>query len=266
MLFPRIEVKECLLRGTGMPMLGRQVENIEIDMTSARSSTALAHLERARGQADRYMIDNARRSYCDASECARREKDGFVEAAAIMALTQLMDGTTNGSSQPYMLGQALAALDFEIFGLQAELLEARTPRAVALLVMTPRLELRDLIEENQRQFQFRQDSLMLAETRSNIDRHLAAGRWVEAANVARIGSQNAVGTFGSDHWWNAVMLLRLSTALLRQQQVAQAQKAIANVKAMLDEWTDYNSKGADVFKFEKDLLQTALSDIALMTS
>lgn len=265
MLFPRVDVKECLLRNSsGMRMSGRYVERIEIDMTSARSQKALTHLERAKNQADRYMVEQARRFYCDASECARREKDGFVEAAAVMSLALLMDGTVNGSSQPHYLGQALEALDFELYGLRQQMLTDRTPREVALPIMTPRVALRDLIEENQRQFQFRQDSLLLAETKTNIDRHLAAGRWVEAANVARIGSQNVTEMYGKDHWWNAVMLLRLGTALLRQQEVAKAQQAVAHVGSILDEWTDYADTGVDVFKFERDMLSVARNDIALM--
>ena len=47
MLFPRVDVKECLLRNAPMKY-ARKVENIEIDMTTARSAEALSQLERAR--------------------------------------------------------------------------------------------------------------------------------------------------------------------------------------------------------------------------
>jgi hypothetical protein len=211
------------------------------------------------------MIDAARLLYCDASEKARHEKDGFIEAAATMLQTLLMDGMSPSGSQLHFLDQALQTLDFELFSLREQFMAQRTPRKVAVVAMAPRLELRDLIEENKRQFQLREDCLLLAETRLNVDRHMASGQWFQASNVAQIGLQNTIEMFGTDHWWNAVMMVRLATALLRQQKVAKAQSLIANVGSILDEWTDYSVKG-DVFAFERDALRTAQHDIALMTA
>jgi hypothetical protein len=264
MLFPRLDVKECLIRGDGIRRNARQLEQLEIDLTGARSSSARELLERAQGQVARYMIDNARRLNCEASEVARQEKDGFVEAAATMLQTILMDGMSPGASQVHYLDQALQAMEFELFVCREQLLANRTPRAEALVIMTPRLALRDLIEENKGQFQLREDSLLLAETRLNIDRALANGEWVKAINVARIGSQNATEQFGADHWWNAIMMARLATALLRQQQpVGTVHTLVIRAGFILDEWTDFSAK-SDVFAFEKDILRTAASDIKLL--
>jgi hypothetical protein len=265
MLFPRVDVKECLLRNGSMKY-ARRVEHIEIDMTTARSAEALSQLERARSLSDRYMVDEARRWNSEAAATARRHKDGFVEAAALMSQTILMDGMTNSQSQTHFLGQALAALDSELEGHREQMLADRTPRAVAIVTMNPRMELRDLIVENNLQFQLRQDSLFLAETKTNADHHMGAGDWMKAANVARIGANNAVELFGVDHWWHAVMRVRLATALLRMQEVVAARQVVANTSSILDEWTDYDTRGVDVFKFERDMLSIAQHDIALMTA
>lgn len=266
MLLPRIDVKEGLLHGDGTRRYGRCVEKIEIDMTTATNQDAVAMLIRGQHQAERYNMEQARRLNCEASEQARLSKDGFVEAAATMVQTILMDGLTNNQSQPHFLGQALTTLDAELDRQRDSMTTARTTRKDALPIMTPRLDLRELIEENLRQFQFRQDSLMLAETRVNCDRHLAAGAWEPAVSVARIGSQNATELFGADHWWNAVFRVRLATALLRMQEVVRARQALDKVASIFDEWTDYSDKGNDVFKFQRDILATAQADIALMTA
>lgn len=264
MLFPRIDVREGLLcnnynRGA------RRAEEIEIDLSTATSAEARRLLERGHGQARVYMVDTARRFYCDAAELARKHRDGFIEAAAGMLQTILMDGMTNSNSQPHFLEGALEALDYELYGLRERLTEARAPRDQAIPIMNPRIALRDLIEENLSQYRFRQDSLLLAETMTNANRQLAAGNWFAAESVSRIGSENATATFGADHWWNAVMLVRQATALLRQQQVERAKPLLQKAAFVFAEWSDFADNGG-VFKQELDILRVAQSDVAIVSA
>lgn len=257
----RIDVRHGLLTNSGV-CIGRNVEQVDIDLTTARSAEARDLLERGVSQARMYNIDASRRSFCDASETARRDKDGFVEAAAGTLLALQADGMTNTSSQSYFLQQALKALDFEIFGWSQRFLDDAAPRDVSAPILQPRNTLRELIVDNLEQFNFRQDSLLIAETRTNINRHLAQGNWLQAGNVAKIGAENATEMFGENHWWVAVMLVRRATALLRQQQAKMAQPLVKRAAYIFAEWTDFTA-GGGVFKQELDILTTAESDLRL---
>ncbi|MDZ4836315.1 MAG: hypothetical protein SGJ27_21250 [Candidatus Melainabacteria bacterium] len=262
MLFYRVDVRESLLRNSTGRHYAKRVETIEIDMSGASSKVALELFERARHQEDRYQPESARRLYCQAAAVARRNKDYFVEAAVVMCQTMMMDGMTNGESQIQYMEQAREALEYGLYALRDQLLEARTKRSEAVEVIGPKLDLLTLIEENKQQYTMRQNMLLIAETRLNIDRHMAAGNWVQAANVARIGSQHASEQYGSDHWWNGVMLARLATALMRLQEVQQARQLMRTATTVLGEWTDYSAK--DAFDFEHDLLSVVHHDILLV--
>lgn len=264
MKFARIDVREGLLSNS-INRCARQVEEIEIDMSTARSEAARTLLERAMGQARSYNIEAARRLFVEASQVARRMMDGFSEAGAVMSLTMLMDGMTNGQSQEHYLGQALEAIDFEMFGLSEKFLAEGASREVTRPILDPRNQLRDLITENLEQYKLRQDSLLLAETKTNADRNLASSNWIAADNVAAIGATNATSMFGPDHWWVAVMHVRRATALLRQQRVDEAQRLTRHAAFILQEWTDFKERDG-VFKREWDILRVAQADIKVMTA
>jgi hypothetical protein len=262
MQFHRIDVRQGLLSNS-FNRGARHVEQVDIDFSTARSENARKMLERGQGQSRMYNVDAARRSYCEAAELARRDKDGFVEAAAGMLLTMLMDGMTNSNSQPHFMESALAALDYEIFCLSEQFLADAAKREVTVPILHPRNTLRDLIVDNLAQYKFRQDSLLIADTKTNIDRHLAAGDWNAAANVSKIGAENAGEMFGQDHWWVGVMLVRRATALLRMQQLQMAQPLVQRAAFIFQEWTDFTTDGGG-FKNELGILTAAQSDIKLL--
>jgi hypothetical protein len=260
--FPRIDVRYGLLTSGGAG-IGRHVQQVSIDFTTARSATARDWLERGVAQARMYSLEASRRSFCEASQTARREKDGFVESAAGMLLALQADGTTNTSSQPQFLQDALKVLDYEMFGWSEQFLEQGAPREVTVPILQPRNSLRELIVDNLDQFNLRQDSLLIAETRTNINRLLAQSNWLQAGNVAKIGVENATALFGENHWWVAVMLVRRATALLRQQQAKLAQPLVKRASYIFSEWTDHTADGG-VFKQELDHLKTAESNLRLL--
>ena len=260
--FPRVDVRYGLLSNSAA-RIGRNVEHVAVDFATARSPRARDLLERGVSQARMYNVEAARRSYCEASELARRDKDGFVAAAAGMLLTLQADGMTNSNSQSHFLEEALKALDYEMFGWSEQFLEDGAPRAITVPVLHPRNALRELIVDNLEQFNFRQDSLLFADTRTNIDRHLAQGNWLQAGNVAKVGVENATAMFSENHWWVAVMMVRRATALLRQQQPKVALPLVKRAAYIFQEWTDFTT-GGGVFKQELDILTTAESDLKVL--
>lgn len=262
MLFQRIDVREALLRAVQY-RVAKVVGEVDIDVvTASRSKEALNQLQIGQYAERRYQVDIARRHYAEASSIARREKDGFIEAAALTRLTMNADGTVNSASQPDFLRAAIEVLEFDIYTMQEQFLEQRTAREVALPLMQPRTDLLELIKHNFEQYELRQKSANLCETRNNAGRLLAQGRWFNAEAVARTGVSNATKVFGAQHWWNAVMLVRLSTALLRQGKHKEAAPLVARAAALFHEWSD-DSTG--YFNEEIGLLQAAQSDVKLLT-
>lgn len=260
--FPRVDVRHGLLTNSGA-RIGRNVEQVGIDFATTRSVKARDLLERGLSQARMYNIDASRRTYCDAAQVARSEKDGFVEAAVGMLLALQSDGITNSNSQSHFLEEALKALDYEMFGWSEVFLADGAPRDVTVPILHPRNTLRKLIVDNLEQFNFRQDSLLIADTRTNIDRHLAQGNWLQAGNVAKVGVENATSMFSENHWWVAVMMVRRATALLRQQQPKLALPLVKRAAYIFQEWTDFTTDGG-VFKQELDILATAESDLKVL--
>lgn len=263
MKFSRIDVREGLLRNSSN-RVGRRVEEVEIDMSASTSERARDALERGINAANRYDMENSRRALCEASKLAQQDKDGLVEAAALMLLGMQSDGMTNHESQTHYLGKALEALDFEIFALSERFVGEAAPREITGPIMAPRNQMRDLIEANLAQYLLRNDSLLLAETLTNANRHLASGNWQAAKNVARTGAANASAAFGGNHWWVAVMMAREATALLRLQQPESAKELVKRARYILLEWTESDSRGG-VFETDLGILSVAENDIAIVS-
>lgn len=254
MQFPRVDVRYGLLSNAGT-RFARHVEQIEIPIEkTCISQDGCVLLLSAERSMRSYMGDAARAKLASASQLARRDKDGFVEAAALVHLTLLRDGETHHSSQIHFLDQALEALEFEIYTLGVQYLADGARREVTDPVMLPRVALRDLMRLNREQFQLRQDSLMLAETRIRLEHLIERGDLVAAKNIAGTGITNACQQYGYDHWWHAVMLVRLGTALLRMGETEQAQRAVQHAEQILLEWT-VDELGQSVFKKECTMLQ-----------
>jgi len=265
MKFFRIDVRDGLLHNS-CNRVARQVEEVEIDFENAVSVRARVALERGMAAMRRYDIENARRAYCDASELARRDKDGLVEAAALMQMAMQSDGMTNHESQTYFLGKALEAIDFEIFTLCEKFVADAAAKDVTVPIMNPRNALRELIDYNLAQYKLRNDSLLLAESLTNANRHLASADWEAAKNVANIGASNATEMFGANHWWVAVMMAREATAHLRQQKPQRAKQLVQRARYILQEWTDFATVNGGVFKREFDILSIAEHDLAVVSA
>jgi hypothetical protein len=261
MLFPRIDVREVLLKSTQYRG-AKVVAEVDIDVvTASRSKPATNALQLGQYAERRYDVEQARKQLSDASIIARREKDGFIEAAALMRMTINADGVSNSSSQPDFLKAAQEVLEYDIFAMQEELTEKRTPRDQAVPIMKPRLDLLELIKHNRAQYELRQQSLLLCDTRNNANRLLSQASWFNAENVSRTGLTNATKLFGPGHWWNAVMLVRLTSAMLRQGKHKEAAPLVERAAMIFGEWSD----DSDHFREELGLLQAAQSDIKLLT-
>ncbi len=264
MLFPKVDARHSLLTSTDR-LYAREVGGVLIDFETARSQRAVELLQAGHSAARSYHIQRARLSLSDAAELARKDRDGFVEAAASALLSIHMDsGAGPYSAQPHFLAEAVATLDYEIFVIEDEMYSREAKQEVAKPLLLPRLALLAALKENLVQFEIRERSQHLFSTRVMLDNHLMQSNWVPAENVARTGLQNAGKIFGWDHWWCAVMKVRLATALLRQQKTKEAQEQVRHASNIFSEWMDGNTTDA-VYKFELDTLQTAQSDIAIVS-
>ncbi len=258
MLFPIIDVRPSLLSNSKGKRYGKRVEEIDIDMTTATSALALEALKAGHSAMCRYDVETARRRLCEASELARKQNDAFVEAATVMLLTIQADGTVNSESQPQFLEEAFKVIDYEVFVLNDRFTTQKTATVDAKPILLPRLALKGLIEHNLEQYRLRQKSLSIADTRNDVDRHLAEANWFAAENVSSSASQNAVAIFGERHWWRGVMLTRQATALLRQQKPG-AKRLVKLARGILLE----SSLDETGFQFEWDVLRTVEADLSI---
>lgn len=260
MLFPKMDVRLNLLSGAKGKRFGKRIDEIDIDMTTATSPGALEALNIGHSAMRRYDVETARRRLCEASERARKEKDGFIEAASTMLLTIQADGVVNSESQPQFMADAAKIIDFEVFALTERFTEEMATPEVARPIILPRLALQELIEHNLAQYQLRQQSLSIADTRIDVDRYLSAGNWLAAENVSKSACKNAIAIFGERHWWRGVMLTRLATSLLRQQKPGARRLAQLARGILLESDLDDTDNG---YKFEWDVLRTVEADLSL---
>ncbi|MBX9689563.1 MAG: hypothetical protein K2X27_22830 [Candidatus Obscuribacterales bacterium] len=240
MKFDKLEVIESLLNVRSKDRSIRRAETVEIEVEqSASSKKALELLLQGFDQASRYNIEAARRAFCEAMETARRDRDGFIEAAACLHRVQLMHTQNSpAGSQQSFLKDALEVLDFDIFAQESKLTESRAKPEDARPIILPRLALKELLQHTLAQYDLRQQSMGMADSLCYFEEHLSKGNFVSAESVARSAESNAEKSFGRDHWWHALSRLWLSRACRRQGKIAEADKLAASAEQALLEWTE----------------------------
>jgi hypothetical protein len=235
MLFPKVEVREPLLSRSSHKG-ARVVEFVEIPLDTGKSQRALIALARGANAMRTYRVDIARSAYCDGADFARKDRDGFLEAAGSLLLTQLMDGIGPIHAQTSCLLEAGEILDYEVFQQSERFMEAYTPREQALPIMEPRLALLDLIRYNHAQYWLRGQSAGLMDDKERADQLIALKDGKTAWTLATIGMDTAEKRFGSDHWWVSVMNVRRVLALHILGESEQGRKLAAQTMNALSEW------------------------------
>lgn len=255
MFFPRIDVKEWLLRGDGTGKSGRQIAQVDIDLSSAKTSDAHALLEKSLALSEHQLTDGGEVLYDEAIKRARGQLDALTQAAAMMLQTILLDAIRPEAFKVSSLAKALKILEFELWRLRQRLSLKLISEEEAERMIAPRQELLNLILENFREFKLSDESSIIAKIRLDVDRHLALGQWLEASQLAEEGAEEAVHQFGEYHWWNAVMLTRQATALVHLHEVEDVRPLVVKALEILSKWDEVlDSCRGDVFKIEKDIL------------
>lgn len=257
MLFPKIDTRAQLL-AAGDTRGAKVINQLEICMATALSQRAVAMMNRAQTAMRTYRVEAARVLYSDAATAAREDRDGFAEAAAMMLLSQLLDGCYGRpEAQGLSCAEAAEVLGYDIFGRSEELLEKRMKRDIAVTIMQPRLALRDLLAHNREHYEVRTKSGALVDARKRADQLIGHRSADAAIHVAEAGRDNAARTFGRDHWWAAAFETRRVLAMIiRDRKVSdEARKIAVHAINLYSEWSHEGTDPA--FAIDVDMMTQA---------